>query len=144
MPSRNDVAAALLAKLAGAYAFTSTSRRNRDPQRIGPSQAPCLFLLDHEESYTRPSPDVPPVREIAFVALVYVDVGNNENAIPAAVMNDILDALDVALAGDPCTGRETLGGLVFSCTIDGTIERSSGDMTGKAAAAVPISVVLIP
>jgi hypothetical protein len=143
MSTRNQIADALLALLAGAYPFVTASRRNRDPKRIGVAEAPCLFLLEHEETYERPSPSLPPKRRLDLVALVYVDAGADENAVPAAILDDILDALDAALAPESFgEGRLTIGGRVFSAMIDGTIERSSGDMTGKAAAAIPIAILV--
>jgi hypothetical protein len=142
MPTRNQIAEALLARLSGAYAFVTASRRNRDPKRIGTSETPCLILLEHEEEYERQSAALPPIRASLFIALIYIDVGNDENAIPAATMNSIRDAIDAALVpDDDATGRQTLGGIVHSCMVDGVVELSSGDLTGKAAATIPIRVV---
>jgi len=143
MSTRNDIAEALLALLATAYPFVVTSRRNRDPKRIGPGETPALFLLEHEESYERSSPSLPPVLRLEYLALVYVDVGDDENAVPAAGISDILDALDAVLGSvGPSTGRFTIGDRVYSCMISGTIERSSGDLTGKAAAMIPICALI--
>jgi hypothetical protein len=54
-----------------------------------------------------------------------------------------LDRLDQALAPDNLlTGRCTLGGMVYSCIMDGDVEKAPGDVTGKSLAVVPISIVL--
>lgn len=78
-----------------------------------------------------------------FWAIVYSDVGTNDSAVPNTIVNNILDAIEVAMKPDDILeGTLTLGGLVQAVTLDGTTQRSSGDTTGKALAIVPIRVLI--
>jgi hypothetical protein len=139
----NAVAEALLALLGDTYPFVVKSRRLRDPERLGLSETPALFLLEHEEEYERASPSMPPKRTLWFVAMVYVDVGDDENAIPVAIINDVLGAFNAALGTENYGhGRLTLGDLAYAAMISGTAAWSSGELTGKAALSVPIAVLL--
>jgi hypothetical protein len=63
--------------------------------------------------------------------VVYTDAHNtNPGFVPATQINDICDALDIALAPEPATRRCTLGGLVDFCRIDGEVKKVPGDLDG--------------
>lgn len=86
---------------------------------------------------------LPPKRVFNVKAAVYNDVGNDENAIPASVINPLLDGLDAALMpDDPIGNRCTLGGVVYSALIEGEIKKAPGDITGKGLAVVPIELTM--
>ncbi len=143
MATRNEIITALVAKLTAAWPFVVVTRRNRDPKQLSVADTPAMIVVELPEDISRPSPDAQPKITLNVAALIYVDVGPDENAIPAAVLDDILDAVFVALAPDsPAFSRQTLGGLVQWCMISGQIDRSSGDLTGKAAAAIPIEILI--
>ena len=75
---------------------------------------------------------------------IYIDAYDPE-AIGAAQLNDIMDALDVALApagADLTLGRCTLGGAAYRCAIDGKPLKDPGDLDGDGLLLVPISIVL--
>ena len=142
--TREQVMEALLARLAKAGPFKTVGRRNRNPETIPARDTPALILVEHSEGYRNVSTQQPSVRKLMVRAIVYSDIGADENAIPAAVVNPILDAIDAALApATPSSGPCTLGGLVQSVVIDGTIVKAPGDITGKSLAMVPL-VVLLP
>ena len=142
MASRESIMAALLAKLAPS--FVTATRRRQPPEKLTPALCPALFLIDLEGNALRPAPNLPPVRSLMALAILYNDVGGADmNVIPVTAINNALDALDAALASDnPSTGRCTLGGLVYSALIDGKTEIDPGDLTGKATAIVPIKIIL--
>ncbi|MFX8844664.1 hypothetical protein ABTM93_19560, partial [Acinetobacter baumannii] len=73
---------------------------------------------------------------------LYNDIGDDPNAIPSTPINQMLDALDVALKPTDPSQRLTLNGLVEYVLIEGQIERAMGELTGKAVAAVPLKIVL--
>jgi hypothetical protein len=143
MPTREAVMTALQSMLAGLGSFAIVSRRNRSPETIGPSQSPALFLLEHSEDYHTSAVNLPPVRSLTVSVVIYNDVGPNNDAIPSTVVNQMLDAIDAALAArDPGTGRYTLGGLVYSVVAEGAVEKAPGDKTGKSLAIVPLKIIL--
>jgi hypothetical protein len=141
--TREQVMEALFAVLQGIATFVTSSRRNQDPEGLGPTQTPALFLVEHEDEWDRKQGyNIQAKRTLNAKAIIYIDVGSNPNAIPSSFINNALDALDVAFAPDNrATNAFTLGGLVAAVTIDGTSTRASGDFTGKGLAIVPIRIL---
>ncbi len=147
--SRKSIAAALLAQLTAGGQFIKSGRRDRAPEQAASPNAPGLYLVKPREEYRYESGDrgVPPVRDLYFLAVIYTDVGANAAAVPADLIDDLLDAVDQALSpavADQITngGRQTLGGLVYDCRIEGEVECAPGDNQGKGQTTVPIRVVL--
>ncbi len=142
MPTRESIMEALLARLAASSAFAIATRRNRGPEAMASISGPALVLTERTETYeSRPGSE--PRRALEVDVLLYADVGQDENAIPSASINVLLDGLDAALASDaPGTGRCTLGGLVYSAMITGEIVRGTGDISGKPMAKVPIRILI--
>jgi hypothetical protein len=58
------------------------------------------------------------------------------------VLNGMIEAATAALAPSPAITRQTLGGLVEFCAIDGSIQIFDGVLGDRAIAIVPISIVL--
>ena len=140
--TREAAMTALLTTLSGAYAFTVATRRNRDPNSlIGPGET-ALVLLKHHEHYAAKSPNMPAVRTLHLLAVVYVDVSDNDEAVPDSMVSAIADAIDAALVADSPDGRTTLGGAVYAVKITGEVTNAPGDQTGKGLALIPISVIL--
>lgn len=143
MTTREEVAQALFTRLTTKVQFAEAGRRLRDPDTMNATHTPVLMLVEHSEEFQRPSPSLAAKRAVQFRALIYTDVGDNENAIPAATINDLLDQMEAALApDDPSTNKCRLGGLVDSVMIDGEIIKAPGDVTGKSIAIVPIRILL--
>lgn len=150
MASRKAIAAALLKQLTSGGQFTLSGRRDRAPEQAASPEKPGLFLIKPRESYKYASEEehgVPPVRDLQFLAAVYTDVGADPNAVPADLIDDLLDAIDTALAPPAMDqlqngGRQTLGGLVYDCRIEGDVELAPGDEQGKGQVAIPIRVIL--
>lgn len=150
MPSRKAIAAALLAQLTGGGQFVQSGRRDRSPEQGASPGKPGLFLIKPREHYSYDNDKtrgVPPVRDFYFIAVVYTDVGTDATAVPADIIDDLLDAIDTALApsfADQVSngGRQTLGGLVYDCRIEGEPELAPGDAQGKGQTAIPIHVIV--
>jgi hypothetical protein len=149
MTARKAIAAALLTQLNSGNVFTLTGRRDRNPEEAASPNKPGLFLLKPREHYRYDGDDrgVPPVRTLSFLAVIYTDVGQVATAVPADVIDDLLDAIDTALAsGVPDQlgngGRQTLGGLVYDCRIEDAVDFAPGDQFGKGTTTVPIVVLL--
>ena len=143
MITREAVMTALLQRLS-IPSFVTISRRNRAPETLSPSLTPALMLVGHKESFERPSASMPPKVILHLLAILYIDVGNDENAVPDAILNGLLDEVTLALHPDsPALGRTTLGGLVQSVMIDGEITKAPGDITGKGLAVIPITVTFM-
>lgn len=145
-PTRKAIAAALLAQLAPAGSpFANVGRRLRDPEGSAKPGAPALYLIKPLEKVDRLSPLGLPKRDLHFLVVIYTDVGEDETAIPADVIDDLLDYVDGQLTpsgADGQLGRVTLGGLVHSVLIDGDINFAPGDTTGKGETVIPIRIMM--
>lgn len=142
MATREQAMTALLALVQSSASFAVSGRRNRSPDAIGPAQSPAVFLIESADDY-QTNPVGPDRRTMTVKAFYYNDVGDDETAIPSTAINNAIEALEALLAPTPGQrGSFTLGGLVFSCRIDGQIKRAPGEVTGKSMAVVPIKIVL--
>jgi hypothetical protein len=142
MATREEIATALLAKLAATGAFVMYGRRLLGPESIPQNQTPALCLVDANELYESQARNLPSKRMLMLDAIVYVDVGSDVNAVPATPLNNALDAIDTALKADSGQGFCTLGGKVHSAKITGEVQKAPGDVTGKGLAIVPIEVLI--
>ncbi len=146
--ARKAIAATLLAQLVSGGQFTNYGRRLRKPEQASSPGKPGLYLIKPRETYKFDSEDeqgVPAVRSMDFLAVLYTDVGADETAVPADVIDDLIDALDLALkptGADLFHGRQTLGGLAYSVRIMGDIDFAPGDIQGKGSTTISIRVVL--
>ena len=145
--TREQIMTALLAQLSGIMAqgvgLVAVGRRVRDPENVPSDQRPALFLVEHLDSWDRPAPNLPAKRILTVWALLYTDVGTDENLIPMTQINYFIESIEAALAPDMLAlNRFTLGGLVFNCMLDGEGIRAAGDTTGKSVAAIPIKIIL--
>jgi hypothetical protein len=143
--SREAIVEALFALIQQSGDFTTVGRRLVDPEGLDPTESPALFVIEHEDPYDRKQGGFNqlPKREMSVRAIIYNDVGSNQNAIPSTFINNALDKLDTLFLPDSrITNTLTLGNLVLACLIDGAVTRASGDVTGKAMAVVPIRILL--
>ena len=144
MVTREQIMEALLTVLAGTAAFVTVSRRNQNPEGLSPISTPALFLVEHQDNWDRRQGyNIPPVRSLAAVAIIYIDSGADQNAIPGSFINATLESIETAFAPDNRqTNTFTLGGLVQACFLDGPSTRGSGDVTGKGLVVVPIRILI--
>lgn len=142
--TREQIMEALFAVLQTTGSFVTVGRRLQDPEGLGPSATPALFLVEHEDEWGRKQGfNIQAVRELRARVLIYIDAGSDPNKIPAQFINDTLDAIEAAFVPDNRqTNTFTLGGLVLSVTIDGNSTRAAGDLTGKALVVIPIRILL--
>ena len=142
--SREQIMTALLARLQGAYSFGVVGRRNpRDAATIAQPGAPALIVFQHHGKADVKAINLPTKRTITAVAIVYLNVGSDENVVLDTIFNEIEDAMESALSpDDPIRGTCTLGGLVQSVKIEGETIRDSTGETGRGLFVVPITIVL--
>ncbi len=145
MSTRERAIGALLARVAGAYAWAAPpSRRLKLWSDVPPAMRPACFL--HEggsESYDGAAGGTAK-RRLSPRLFIYVDA-HDPGASGAAQLNTIMDALDAALAPagpDVALGRCTLGGTAYRCAIEGKPLKDPGDLDGDGLLLVPITLVL--
>jgi hypothetical protein len=148
---RETVIQALLDKLSasifsspvrGKASFTTFSRRLKHWSDVPRSERPALFLVVHDEDPVYRAENVPAYVKLSGKVFVYLDTSEvSSTYIPDADINSVLDAIDAALAPSG-EARQTLGGLVSHCRVEGTVMRDPGDLDGDGMIVVPITITL--
>ena len=142
--SREAAFSALFAAVSDAYPWGLASRRMKLWSEIPAAMRPALFQLESgAEAYQWASPATPK-RTLEAKLFLYFDA-RDPTTPGASAINAALDALDAALApsgADSGLGRQTLGGVVHDCKINGVPVRDPGDLDGDGLAVVSVKLVL--
>lgn len=141
---REQIYSALFATLQSTLGakFASISRRWRMPEQVSPESRPALFQVQTGER-ARTNANGEPIIWIATVDLViYTQGSGDEQTVPSQELNDLLDAIEAALAPPPNSdGKQTLGGKVSHCRLQGSA-RIVENVNGAAAMAVlPVEIL---
>ena len=148
--SRETVMQALWAKLTAATfsqpvnghtTWVLTSRRVKLFSEVAKEDRPCLFMAERNETPAYRSENNTQVLTMDVMLFVYTDA-SDPNYTPAIDMNVIMDALDAALSPGPGVQRQTLGGLVSHCRVEGQVLKDPGDIDGDGLLMVPIKIML--
>lgn len=145
---RREAVAAAVFNLVDAAARTvleikTSSRRLRSPDSVANSQCPALFMVQIVDEESRSVIGLPASRSLKYEFWIYTVDPQVDSAIPAQQLNNVVDAVEAAMAPSPLTGQLTLGGLVLSCRIDGTIEfYENATQDGKSIVAIPVTVLI--
>jgi len=137
---REPIYAALFALAAGAASFVTVSRRLRHWSDVGAAEQPALFMIQKSENAEERRPL--PVKWRASVDLYIYAKAPDDLISPATVLNPLLDAVEAALAPDPVSHVQSLGGLVSHCWIAGRIQTDEGVLGGQAVAIVPVEILV--
>lgn len=144
-PSRENVMTALMGLIAAAYPWKlGPARRLRLWSDVPSVNRPACFLFEGGEERHSWSASAVPKRVLEIRLFIYLNA-KDQTMSGAPLINDVLDALEGAFAlsgADLCIGRNTLGGMVYHCRIDGKILKDPGDLDGDALVIVPIEIVL--
>lgn len=121
----------------------TSSRKLRHFDSVKSIEMPALFQAQNPETYERTVADGPPKRTMHFSIWLYTADAQQPQVIPSQQINNMVDAIEAALAPSPLTGMFTLGGLVHRCWIEGIIEIYEGVTSdGKSIAIIPIAVLM--
>jgi hypothetical protein len=142
---REQISVAFFDLVGGAVGFTATSRRFVHWDQVNETQMPFLTMLKTGEVRGRQSEGLPTLTINAHV-LIYMSAGLDPEDVHDTAMNALLDAVDAAVApsgADALAGnRQTLGGLVSHCYPLGPVFIDTGDIDGKAVAAIPFQILV--
>jgi hypothetical protein len=150
MTSRETIMAALCALLAdaqfarpinGRSSWGLFSRRVKLWSDVAGADQPALLVAEHGENVAYGGESLPGKTTLNVDLLVYVASGKDPDAVPASDLNVALDALFACLAPGPADGRQTLGGVVAYCRIEGRIVKDPGDLDGQGLALVPVKIL---
>lgn len=109
-------------------------------------EQPWIGQAEHNEQ-SRQVSGMPYKREWAASWMVYHKANAQPGNVGAIWNNQIIDALEAALAPKPqdegyFEERNTLSGLVYHCFIDGEIFKDPGDIDQQALIVVPIKLLV--
>jgi hypothetical protein len=138
--SRETIYAALFAKLAAIPGLKLSSRRLKHYTDVPGQHQPALFTEQRNEGTAQAALGLPGKRTLRVYVWLYVRVDDHA-AIPATTLNAWLDAVDLALAPD-ASGKQTLGGLVSHCWVNGITETDDGSLDSQAIARIPVEILV--
>lgn len=144
--TREQVGLALFALLTGSATYASSSRRFTSWTQVTGAQKPALFQVEHREQHVKKQLITPAVRTLDIDVFIFINAGQDPNITPVSVLNPLIDAIDPTSGGclaPDRNGRQTLGGLVTDCYIDGEIIKPPGDQNGIGMAVIPVKVVFM-
>jgi hypothetical protein len=136
--NREAIHAALFALVSSRAGFITTSRRLRHWSDVAPIEQPALFQAQGSEQAQRTTGFAP---KWTLEAKLYLYVNTSDALSPAQALNPLLDAVVAALAPLPQQERQTLGGLVHDCRIEGAIETDEGMLGDQAVCIIPIRII---
>jgi hypothetical protein len=128
------------------HLFVSVGRRHIAPPQLLPAQQPACFVCGCAEIKKAGPRGLPGKLELVLFAFLYAyNAGQeqpigDETVLAEDVIDRMLEAIDDALMPDE-QGRQTLGGLVTHCWVEGADTPIEPGLFGQQAmAVVPIHV----
>jgi hypothetical protein len=142
--SREACYSALFSRLQGVEttpALKVIDRRVRFLHEMGAAELPALFMaVDHQTIVTR---NGLPARRTLGARLFLYGANPDRHTAAGIVLNGMIDAVENALAPEPASDAQTLGGLVSHAWLEGQIEVFEGPQ-GDRSAAIAIVQMLMP
>jgi hypothetical protein len=137
--SRESIYAALFAKVSAAASFTTISRRLQHWTDVSPSLQPALFQAQVDET-AQTVPGLNTVFVLKVDLYIYVNTAGDSTLSPSTLINPLIDSVLAALAPDKVTNKQTLGGLVEYCVVDGRIVTDEGVLGDQGVCIIPIAI----
>lgn len=145
MTPRESAVGALINLVANAYAWKlGPTRRLKLWSDVPAASRPACFVFEGGQETYSWSESACPKRTIEIRLFIYLNA-KDPSVAGAALVNNVLDAIDAAFSlsgSDIVLGRNTLGGSVYHCRIEGKPLKDPGDLDGDALVIVPIKLVL--
>lgn len=140
MTTRETVMHRLFVLLRNSGPYKTSGRRMKFWTDV--AAQPALFLRHVSDETKHQGIGMPGFVTMECEAWLYANGGKDEDAVPETELNDLLDAVEAAIAPPPGTDTQTLGGIVLHAFIEGTTKMHPGDIGGQAIAVVPIKVIV--
>lgn len=121
--------------------FQTTARRLRDPSVE--QDMPALYLVELNELHGYRESTRAMLVELNCEAWIFTRVGAAENAVPAAMLNALIDGVERALSAGPTQFRQNLGlNGVHYARIEGELQKDPGHSAQTAMAVIPIKIAV--
>lgn len=129
-----------LAQLDGDYAFVTASRKFRSWDDVAATEQPAMFLVEGNEFATEQNSYGETKWRLRMILWVYCTHSPEADA-PGTLLNNLLDSVEQSIKPDPGQ-KQTLGGLVGNCYIEGDVLKSVGSLPDdtQSIAVVPILI----
>lgn len=138
--TREQVFAALFAKLQSVPGLLTVSRRLQAVQDMQPENLPAGFQMQGKQAVAYKG-SVPAASDMSATWALY-GYSDDPTVAPSTVLNNLVDAACAAIAPPAYTDKQTLGGLVEYAAIDGDIEIFEGVLGDRAVALIPLRIIL--
>jgi hypothetical protein len=138
--SREAIYQALFTLASTSADFVTASRRWKHWGDVDAASQPALYQNQKGEHIAAKN-GLPPQRKLLVDLCLYANTGD-PNQPSSSLLNPLLDALEAALAPDPVSQRQTLGGLVSHAFINGATEIFEGVLGAQAVAIVPVEILI--
>lgn len=140
MINREAIFSALFALVGSIAGIKTKSRRMKHWDDVNAPDCPALFMAQKGQNARRQTRQ-PPIWEFDVDLVVYVKTDGNHAAVPSTALNNVLDSIENVFTSSNLTDpRQTLGGLVYDCRIEGAIETDEGALGETAVAIVPVRI----
>jgi hypothetical protein len=147
---REQIWAALLTRLKTALVgkFKIISRKHVMPPELLPAQQPALFLCQTREMRTQLPERTDGTLKLEGVIILYLTdstadtAAGRESKLAVSELNDLLAAVEDAMASDVEGEFQTLGDLCYRCWIEGDTEMEAGILGKQLVAVVPVNIVI--
>jgi hypothetical protein len=140
MNVRESIMSALFTLVSTSAGYASASRRLKLWGEVGSTDKPALFMYERDDTYAN-GKNYLSIVEMNVDLFIYIDAGKDQSIVPISTLNPLIDAVDAALATGKVNGRQTLGGLVSHCWIEGKVMKDPGDLDGDGIAVIPIKIL---
>jgi len=146
---REDIYAAVFAfftalTVGGSPAFKMATRKLRVWEEVPTEDQPALLQLQRTETIQK-TKGLPGKWTLGIELYLYANTNQlgDTSIIASQVLNPLIDAVVNSLTIDDVMNDAcTLGGLVSSCYIAGTIQTFEGNLGDQAACIIPINLVI--
>lgn len=131
----------------GSTTFRGFARKFLDADQIPPDQLPFLCQVESmPEKFVIPGNRLPAIRTIGARLWCWArTIPGNDTELGSSYLNWMTEGIENVLSPDSSgygsPGLLTLGGLVQSCAIEGTILRFPGDTDNLALVIIPVMIL---
>ncbi len=140
MTSREAIYAALFALVSATPGIRTSSRRLRLWPDVSPADQPAIFMSQIGET-AETTTNLATRWRLQVEFYLYVHTQESTNS-PASALNPLVDAVVNALM-PPNQEKQTLGGLVHYCRINGQIKTDEGVLGDQAVAIIPVEIMAV-
>jgi hypothetical protein len=121
--------------------FQTVLRRLIDPNTE--QDMPMLCLIELGEMHPPRGSNEPALIDLNCEAWIWTKVGADQNAVPAATLNMLIDGIESALYPTPVGFRQNLGlRNVLYARIEGEVQKDPGHNGQIAGAIIPLKIVV--